>query len=57
MIGSFITMHARLAVRESAKCLACRRARWIAFTKRLPHRAGAGDFERRFATAECPICR
>jgi len=39
MIASFITMHARLAVREVAKVFwACHRVKWTASRKRLPHR-------------------
>jgi len=38
MIGSFITMHARLAVREVAKVFGVPPAEVDRFTKRLPHR-------------------
>src|SRR5260370_31314562 len=38
MIGSFITMHARLAVREIAKVFGVPPGEVNRFTKRLPHR-------------------
>jgi DNA polymerase III subunit alpha len=38
MIGSFITMHARLAIREIAKVFGVPPAEVNRFTKRLPHR-------------------
>ena len=38
MIGSFITMHARLAVRETAKVFGVPPGEVTHFTKRLPHR-------------------
>src|SRR5207245_4236456 len=38
MIGSFITMHARLAVREVAKVFGVPPGEVDRFTKRLPHR-------------------
>jgi len=38
MIGSFVTMHARLAVREIAKVFGVPPMEVNRFTKRLPHR-------------------
>jgi DNA polymerase III subunit alpha len=39
MIGSFVTMHARLAIREVAKVFGISHSEVNHFTKRLPHRA------------------
>jgi DNA-directed DNA polymerase III PolC len=54
MIGSFITMHARLAVREVAKVFGVPPGEVDRFTKRLPHRP-----VREILTAICdlPECR
>ncbi len=54
MIGSFITMHARLAIREVAKVFGVPPGEVDAFTKRLPHRPVR---EILGAIASLPQCR
>ncbi len=54
MIGSFITMHARLAIREVAKVFGVPPSEVNAFTKRLPHRPVR---EILGAIARLPQCR
>ncbi len=54
MIGSFITMHARLAIREVAKVFGVPPGEVNHFTKRLPHRPVR---EIRAAIAVLPQCR
>jgi DNA-directed DNA polymerase III PolC len=54
MIGSFITMHARLAIREVAKVFGVPPGEVSHFTKRLPHRPVR---EIRAAIAALPQCR
>lgn len=54
MIGSFITMHARLAIREVAKVFGVPPGEVNHFTKRLPHRPVR---EIRAAIAALPQCR
>jgi DNA polymerase-3 subunit alpha len=54
MIGSFITMHARLAVREVAKVFGVPPGEVDRFTKRLPHRPVREILQ---AIRELPECR
>src|SRR2546426_9086319 len=54
MIGSFITMHARLAVREVAKVFGVPPSDVGRFTKRLPHRPGREILQ---AIRGLPECR
>ena len=54
MIGSFITMHARLAVREVAKVFGVPPADVDRFTKRLPHRPVREILQ---AIRDLPECR
>jgi DNA polymerase III subunit alpha len=54
MIGSFITMHARLAVREIAKVFGVPPGEVNRFTKRLPHRPVREILQ---AIRELPECR
>jgi DNA-directed DNA polymerase III PolC len=54
MIGSFITMHARLAVREAAKVFGVPPAEVDRFTKRLPHRPVREILQ---AIRDLPECR
>jgi DNA polymerase III subunit alpha len=54
MIGSFITMHARLAVREVAKVFGVPPAEVDRFTKRLPHRPVREILQ---AIRDLPECR
>jgi DNA-directed DNA polymerase III PolC len=54
MIGSFITMHARLAVREVAKVFGVPPGEVNRFTKRLPHRPVREIMK---AIRELPECR
>src|SRR6266481_1884712 len=54
MIGSFITMHARLAVREIAKVFGVPPGEVNRFTKRLPHRPVREIFT---AIRDLPECR
>ena len=54
MIGSFITMHARLAVREVAKVLGVPPGEVDRFTKRLPHRPVREILQ---AIRQLPECR
>src|SRR5437899_3726163 len=54
MIGSFITMHARLAVREVAKVFGVPPGEVDRFTKRLPHRPGGEILP---AIRDLPECR
>ncbi len=54
MIGSFITMHARLAVREVAKVFGVPPGRVDRFTKRLPHRPVREILQ---AIRDLPECR
>ncbi|HKV24277.1 MAG TPA: DNA polymerase III subunit alpha [Candidatus Acidoferrum sp.] len=54
MIGSFVTMHARLAVREIAKVFGVPPAEVNYFTKRLPHRPVRDILQ---AIRDLPECR
>lgn len=54
MIGSFVTMHARLAIREIAKVFGVPPGEVNHFTKRLPHRPVREIFE---AIRDLPECR
>jgi DNA-directed DNA polymerase III PolC len=54
MIGSFITMHARLAVREIAKVFGVPPGEVDRFTKRLPHRSVREILQ---AIRDLPECR
>jgi DNA-directed DNA polymerase III PolC len=54
MIGSFITMHARLAVREVAKAFGVPPSEVDRFTKRLPHRPVREILQ---AIRDLPECR
>jgi DNA-directed DNA polymerase III PolC len=54
MIGSFVTMHARLAIREIAKVFGVSPAEVNYFTKRLPHRPVREILQ---AIRDLPECR
>jgi DNA-directed DNA polymerase III PolC len=54
MIGSFITMHARLAIREVAKVFGVPHSEVNRFTKRLPHRPVREILQ---AIRQLPECR
>ena len=54
MIGSFVTMHARLAIREIAKVFGVPPGEVNHFTKRLPHRPVREILQ---AIRDLPECR
>lgn len=54
MIGSFVTMHARLAIREVAKVFGVPNSEVNHFTKRLPHRPVSEILQ---AIGQLPECR
>jgi DNA polymerase-3 subunit alpha len=54
MIGSFVTMHARLAIREVAKVFGVPHSEVNHFTKRLPHRPVSEILQ---AIRQLPECR
>ncbi|HEY2121175.1 MAG TPA: DNA polymerase III subunit alpha [Candidatus Acidoferrum sp.] len=54
MIGSFVTMHARLAIREVAKVFGVPHSEVNHFTKRLPHRPVSEILQ---AIRQLPQCR